>query len=67
MVQSKNTYCQLADAELQVICMHHVTSLRPITHEGIFPPLQAKQLASFNLIASQYNCSSTRVVHLSHV
>jgi hypothetical protein len=52
MVQSKNTYYQLADAQLQVICTHHVTALRPTAHEGIIPPLQAKQLASFNHVAS---------------
>jgi hypothetical protein len=36
MVQSKNTYYQLDDAELQIIHIHHVASLRPIVHEGFF-------------------------------
>jgi hypothetical protein len=30
---------KLADAQLQVIRVHHVTSLRHIAHEGIFLPL----------------------------
>jgi hypothetical protein len=42
MVQSKNTYYQLADAQLQVIRMHYETSLKPITHEGIFLSPQPK-------------------------
>jgi hypothetical protein len=28
VVQPKNTYYQLVDAQLQVLCLHHVTSLR---------------------------------------
>jgi hypothetical protein len=28
MVQSKNTYYELTDAQLQAICMHYVNSLR---------------------------------------
>jgi hypothetical protein len=54
MFQSKNTYYQLANAQLQVICSHHVISLRLIAHEGFFPPLQFKYLmpwASFDDVA----------------
>jgi hypothetical protein len=42
---SKNMYYPLADAQMQGICAHYVTSLKPITHEGTFLPLQFKQLA----------------------
>jgi hypothetical protein len=30
-------YDKVADAQLQVIRMHHLTFLRAIVHEGIFP------------------------------
>jgi hypothetical protein len=33
VVHSKNTYYKLADAELQVIHVHHVISLKPTAHE----------------------------------
>jgi hypothetical protein len=36
MVKSTNTYYKLADVQQQVIRTYHVTSLRPIMHEGLF-------------------------------
>jgi hypothetical protein len=55
MFKSKNTHYQLADAELQVIHVHHVISLWPTAHEGILLLPQLKQLmsyASLNPVAS---------------
>jgi hypothetical protein len=39
MVHTKNTYYQLAYAQLQVIRMHPVASSRHVVPEGIFPLL----------------------------
>jgi hypothetical protein len=45
IVQSKNIYNQLANVQLQVIRVHHVTSLTPMADEGTFLLPQSKQLA----------------------